>query len=80
MRYRNTLHKAEGTIAKSTGGRKTWDASALREFAIRALKGEEYRPSGSDSPEEYRAKARAFKTIADRTSDSQRAYFLSRMD
>lgn len=73
----NILRKAEGTIARATGGRASWDPGALRETAIRALSGNEYRPGGSDSPEEYGAKAEAFRTIARRTSPKWVKYFRS---
>ena len=71
------LRKAEGTIARATGGRASWDCSALRDTAIRALSGNEYRPGGSDSPEDYDAKAEAFRTIARRTSPKWVNYFRS---
>ena len=71
----NIIRKAEGTLARATGGRASWDSSALRDTAIRALAGYEYRPGGSDSPEDYAAKAEAFRTIARRTSPKWVNYF-----
>lgn len=65
--FRNQLIRAEGTIARATGGRKSWDFVALRETALSAMRGSPC-PHGDMSPGEYRRMSDAFHKIKQRTS------------
>lgn len=69
--FLNQLRRAEGTIARASGGRKSWDPSALRETALSAMRGDLPRCSGM-SPGETRRMAEAFRIIQARTSAAHR--------
>ena len=71
--FKNAIRKAEGTIARASGGRRSWDSIALRETALSALRGEKSPCGGSMSPEECDRMMSAFRVIADRTSAAHRA-------
>ena len=70
--FKNALRKAEGTIARASGGRRSWDSIALCETALSAMRGEKAPCGGSMSPEECDRMMSAFRVIADRTSRAHR--------
>jgi hypothetical protein len=70
--FKNAINRAEGTIARASGGRRSWDSIALCETALSALRGEKAPCGGSMSPEECDRMMSAFRVIADRTSRAHR--------
>jgi hypothetical protein len=70
--FKNAIRKAEGTIARASGGRRSWDEIALCETALSALRGEKAPCGGSMSPEECDRMMSAFRVIVDRTSRAHR--------
>jgi hypothetical protein len=76
-KYISALHRAEGTIAAASGGRRSWDSVTLKQTALAAMAGGKP-PFGNSSPEEWEAMASAYAKIQARTSEEIKGWAASR--